>query len=159
MINDCPITSSGNRSLIDNYVLASRSAKYRDCLQTCKTMDNTDTMDDNTCFLAVLRNQARLSSGRAAGLQPAAAHDPANETPGTHMRRTCCGLAARSGTRPRKRNPRHTHAPTVLWACSPQRNMAPPAAHSASARPQPSRLRTTTAPVSPQCCGTKQYFP
>jgi hypothetical protein len=69
--------------------------------------------------------QAHTYAERAVGLQPAAEHDPANETPSTHIRRTCCGLAARSGTRPRKRNPKHAHTPNVLWACSPQRNMTP----------------------------------
>jgi hypothetical protein len=32
------------------------------------------------------------------GLQPAAAHDSANENPSTRIRQPCCGLAARSGT-------------------------------------------------------------
>ncbi|MGI5925018.1 MAG: hypothetical protein ACOX9E_13815, partial [Lentisphaeria bacterium] len=42
------------------------------------------------------KTQAHAGANRAVGLQPAAAHDPANE------------------------KPKHTQAPTVLWACSPQ---------------------------------------
>jgi hypothetical protein len=47
------------------------------------------------------QTQAHAGAKRAAGLQPAAAHDPANE------------------------KTKHTHTPTVLWACSPQRHMTP----------------------------------
>jgi hypothetical protein len=83
--------------------------------------------------------------------QPAAAHHPAYENPSTRIRQPCCGLAARSGTSPRKRppsirirqpccglsarsgtsprirKPKHTHTSTVLWAFSPQRHITPPA--------------------------------
>ncbi|MGI5923262.1 MAG: hypothetical protein ACOX9E_04910, partial [Lentisphaeria bacterium] len=47
------------------------------------------------------KTQAHAGANRAVGLQPAAAHDPANE------------------------KPKHTQAPTVLWACSPQQHMTP----------------------------------
>jgi hypothetical protein len=55
-----------------------------------------------------LRRNPRLVCGAHSGhsaasrpLDPAAAHDPANE------------------------KTKHTQAPTVLWACSPQRHMTP----------------------------------
>jgi hypothetical protein len=45
---------------------------------------------------------AHPGANRAVGLQPAAAHHPANAYPSTPRRQPCCGLAARSGTSSRK---------------------------------------------------------
>jgi hypothetical protein len=59
------------------------------------------------------KRRAYSASAASRSLDPAAAHDPANE------------------------KPRHTQAPTVLWACSPQRHMTPQTKSPGTRRRQP----------------------